>query len=95
MPLRPLSTKIVVKPSDEEETTSGGILLPDAAKKKPTEGRVVAVGIGRTLDDGKVVPLSVKVGDVVVYSKYGGTDVKLEGVEYAILDEDQVYAIKE
>jgi chaperonin GroES len=95
MPLRPLATKIVVKPSDEEEKTAGGILLPDAARKKPTEGKVVAVGKGRTLDDGKIVPLSVKVGDVVVYSKYGGTEVKLEGVEYNILDEDQVYAVKE
>ena len=65
MALRPLSTKIVVTPSEEEEKTSGGILLPDAAKKKPTEGKVVAVGSGRVLDDGKVVPLSVKVGDKI------------------------------
>jgi chaperonin GroES len=95
MPLRPLATKIVVKPSEEEEKTAGGILLPDAARKKPTEGKVVAVGKGRTLDDGKVVPLAVKVGDVVVFSKYGATEVKLEGVDYAILDEDQIYAVKE
>ena len=95
MPLRPLSTKIVVTQSEEEEKTAGGILLPDAAKKKPTEGRVIAVGSGRILDDGKVVPLAVKVGDTVVYSRYGGTDVKLEGKDYVILDEDQVYAVKE
>ena len=95
MPLRPLATKIVVVPSEEEEKTTGGILLPDSAKKKPSEGRVVAVGKGRTLDDGKVVPLAVKTGQTVVYSKYGGTEVKLEGKEYVILDEDQVYAIKE
>jgi chaperonin GroES len=95
MPLRPLSTKVVVEPSGEEETTAGGILLPDAAKKKPTEGRVVAVGKGRTLDDGKVVPLAVQVGNTVVYSKYGGTEVTLEGKDYVILDEEQIYAIKE
>jgi len=95
MALRPLATKIVVVPSDAEEKTAGGIVLPDAAKTKPTEGKVVAVGKGRTLDDGKVVPLAVKVGDVVVYSKYGGTEVQLEGKDYVILDEDQVYAIRE
>jgi chaperonin GroES len=95
MPLRPLSTKIVVTQSEEEEKSAGGILLPDAAKKKPTEGRVIAVGSGRILDDGKVVPLAVKVGDTVVYSRYGGTEVKLEGKDYVILDEDQVYAVKE
>lgn len=95
MPLRPLATKVVVVPADEEEKTPGGIVLPDAAKKKPQEGQVVAVGSGRTLDDGTVVPLAVKVGDTVVYSKYGGTEVSLEGKDYVILDEDQVYAIKE
>ena len=95
MPLRPLSSKVVVLPSEEEETTAGGILLPDAARKKPSEGKVVAVGKGRTLDDGKIAPLSVKVGDIVVYSKYGGTEVKLEGKDYVILDEDQIYAIRE
>ena len=95
MALRPLGSKIVVVPSDAEEKTAGGIVLPDAAKTKPTEGSVVAVGRGRTLDDGKIVPLSVKVGDIVVYSKYGGTEVSLEGKDYVILDEDQVYAVKE
>ena len=94
MPLRPLATKVVVVPSDEEEKTSGGIVLPDSAKKKPSEGKVVAVGKGRTLDDGKLVPLAVKVGETVIYSKYGGTEVKLEGKEYVILDEDQIYAIR-
>ena len=94
MPLRPLATKVVVVPSDEEEKTSGGIVLPDSAKKKPSEGRVVAVGKGRTLDDGKLVPLAVKVGETVIYSKYGGTEVKLEGKEYVILDEDQIYAVR-
>jgi chaperonin GroES len=95
MALRPLATKIVIVAAEEENQTAGGILLPDAAKKKPTEGKVVAVGKGHTLDDGTVSPLSVKVGDSVIYSKYGGTEVSVEGKDYIILDEDQVYAIKE
>ncbi len=95
MPLRPLATKVVVVPGEEEEKTSGGILLPDAARKKPTEGRVLAVGTGRTLEDGTVVALTVQVGQTVVYSKYGGTEVTLEGKEYIIIDEDQIYAVKE
>jgi chaperonin GroES len=95
MPLRPLATKVVVEPSEQEETTAGGIVLPDTAKKKPFEGRVVAVGTGRTLEDGTVVPLSVQVGQTVIYSKYGGTEVTLQGKDYVILDEDQIYAIKE
>ena len=95
MPLRPLATKVVIVPSEEEEKTSGGIYLPDAAKKKPTEGKVVAVGRGRTLDDGSISALSVSVGDTVIYSKYGGTEVTVEGKDYIILDEDQIYAIKE
>jgi chaperonin GroES len=95
MPLRPLATKVVVVPSEEEEKTSGGIYLPDAAKKKPTEGKVVAIGKGRTLDDGSISPLSVSVGQTVIYSKYGGTEVTVEGKDYMILDEDQIYAIKE
>lgn len=95
MTLRPLSTKVVVEPSEEEEKTAGGIVLPDTAKKKPSEGRVVAVGSGRRLEDGTVVPLGVKVNDKVVYSRYGGTEVTLNGKEYVILDEDQIYAIKE
>ena len=95
MPLRPLATKVVVLPAEEEEKTAGGILLPDTAKKKSQEGQVIAVGSGRTLDSGKVVPLTVQVGQTVVYSKYGGTEVTVEGKDYVILDEDQVYAIKE
>ena len=94
MPLRPLSTKIVVEPSEGEETSAGGILLPDTAKKKPSEGKVIAVGSGRVLDDGSVRALGVEVGQTVIYSKYGGTEVKLESKDYVILDEDQVYAIK-
>ncbi|HZO90212.1 MAG TPA: co-chaperone GroES [Chthonomonadaceae bacterium] len=95
MALRPLGDKVVIKPSEEEEKTAGGILLPDTAKKKPQEGKVVAVGKGRTLEDGTVKPLAVKVGDTVIYSKYGGTEVTLEGQDYVILDEDQIFAIRE
>ncbi|NLH99989.1 MAG: co-chaperone GroES [Chthonomonadales bacterium] len=95
MPLRPLGTKVVVEPSEKEEKTAGGIVLPDTAKQKSIEGKVIAVGKGRTLDDGTVVPLSVSVGQTVIYSKYGGTEIKLEGKEYVVLDEDQIYAIKE
>ncbi len=95
MALRPLRDKVVVKPSAEEEKSAGGIFLPDSAKKKPQEGKVIAVGSGRVLDDGTISPLSVKVGDTVIYSKYGGTETKLEGEDYVILDEDQIYGIIE
>lgn len=93
--IRPLRDKVVVKPTEEEEKTSGGIILPDSAKKKPSEGEVVAVGTGRVLDDGSRAPISVKVGDCVIYSKYGGNEVTVDGTDYVILDEDSIYAIKE
>lgn len=95
MALRPLRDKVVVKPSDADEKSAGGIFLPDAAKKKPQEGTIIAVGTGRILDDGTIKPLSVQVGDKVVYSKYGGTEVKLEGSDYVLLDEDQIFAVLE
>ena len=95
MALRPLRDKVVVKPSEEEEKSIGGILLPDTAKKKPQQGKVVSVGNGRLLDDGSVKELAVKVGDTVLYAKYGGTEVTIEGQEYMILDEDQIFAIIE
>lgn len=95
MALRPLRDKVVVKPSAEEEKSAGGIFLPDSAKKKPQEGKIIAVGSGRVSDDGTVTPLAVKIGDTVVYSKYGGTETKLEGEDFVILDEDQIYAIIE
>lgn len=94
MTLRPLGDKIVVAPSDAEEKSAGGIYLPDNAKSKPQEGTVIAVGGGRILDNGERNVLTVKVGDVVIYSKYGGTEFKLGGKEVMILDEDQIYAIK-
>ncbi|MDQ2799477.1 MAG: co-chaperone GroES [Armatimonadota bacterium] len=91
---RPLSDKVLVKPSEAESQTSGGIFIPDSAKQKPQEGEVIAVGPGRVLDDGSRSTLTVKVGDKVIYSKYGGTELKLEGQEYMILDEDQIYAVR-
>lgn len=93
--LRPLRDRVVLKPSEEEEKTPGGIVLPDTAKKKPQEGEVIAVGTGKILDDGTRVPLNVKVGDRVVYSKYAGTEIRLGDQEYLIIDEDSIYAIKE
>jgi chaperonin GroES len=94
MTIRPLGDKVVVKPSEADEKSAGGILLPDAAKQKPQEGTIIAVGNGRFLDNGERHGLTVKVGDVVVYSKYGGTEFKLVGDTVVILDEDQIYAIK-
>jgi chaperonin GroES len=93
--LKPIADKVIVKAKAEEEKTSGGIILPDTAKEKPQEGTVIAVGPGRTLDNGQRKPMSVKEGDTVIYSKYGGTNVTLGGEEYLILDEDSIYAIVE
>lgn len=93
--LRPIGDKVVVEVFEEEEKTAGGIFLPDTAKKKPQEGRVVAVGPGRVLQDGTRAPILVKVGDRVIFSKYGGNEVEVDGKEYTILDEDQIYAIRE
>lgn len=94
MEIRPLGDRVVVKPISREEKTAGGIVLPDTAKEKPQEGEVVAVGPGRVLDNGKRVPVEVKAGDRVVYAKYGGAEVKLEGVEYVILRESDILAVK-
>jgi chaperonin GroES len=93
--IKPLADKVVVKPAKLEETTSGGIVLPDTAKQKPQTGTVVAVGPGRVLDDGTRKPPEVKVGDVVIYAKYGGNEVTIDDEDYIILDEDSIYAIKE
>ena len=91
---RPLSDKVLVKPSAQEEKSTGGIYIPDSAKQKPIDGEVIAVGPGKVLDDGTRSVLAVQVGDRVIYSKYGGTELKLEGQEYVILDEDQIYAVR-
>lgn len=92
--LKPIGDKVIVKPKAEEEKTAGGIILPDTAKEKPHEGTVIAVGSGKVLENGERRPMSVKEGDTVIYSKYGGTEVTVDGVEYMILDEDSIYAIR-
>ena len=91
--LRPLGDKVVVQVLEAEGKTASGIYLPDSAQKKPQEGKVIAVGNGRVLDDGSRNKLSVKAGDKVLFSKYGGNEVTLDGEEYTILDEDQIYAV--
>ena len=91
--IKPLGDKVVVQLTEAEEKTASGIFLPDSAKKKPTEGKVIAVGTGRTLDSGERNTLSVKEGDRVLFSKYGGNEVTIDGEDYTILDEDQIYAI--
>ena len=91
--LQPLEDRIVVKPSEGEEMTASGLVIPDTAKEKPQEGTVIAVGPGRIDDNGNRVPLDVSVGDVVIYSKYGGTEVKVGGDELLILSARDVLAI--
>ncbi|MEW6045194.1 MAG: co-chaperone GroES [Bacillota bacterium] len=92
--VRPLGDRVLVKPIEQEERTKGGIVLPDTAKEKPQLGEVIAIGTGRLLENGQRVPLEVKVGDRVIYAKYGGTEVKLDGVEYLILRESDILAIQ-
>ncbi len=92
--IKPLGDKVLVQPNTGNETTAGGIVLPDSAKERPQEGKVIAVGPGRTLDSGSKSEVGVKVGDTVIYSKYGGTEVKLDGTEYLILDESSILAVK-
>jgi chaperonin GroES len=93
MKIRPLQDRIVVRRMESEEKTKGGIIIPDTAKEKPVEGKVVAVGNGKVLKDGSMRALDVKVGNTVLFAKYGGTEVKLGGVEHMILKEDDVLAI--
>jgi chaperonin GroES len=90
--LRPLDDRVVVKPQDAEETTAGGIVLPDSAKEKPQRGEVIAVGPGKLLDNGNRGTLSVAVGDVVIYGKYGGSDIEVDGQEVKILRESDILA---
>ncbi|ADH62532.1 MAG: co-chaperone GroES [Deinococcota bacterium] len=91
--LKPLGDRVVVKRIEEEAKTKGGIVLPDTAKEKPQKGKVVAVGSGRTLDNGTKVPLEVKEGDTVVFAKYGGTEIEIDGEEYIILSERDLLAV--
>jgi chaperonin GroES len=93
--IKPIGDKVVVQAVDAAETSAGGILLPDTAKKRPQEGKVIAVGPGRVLDSGQRAPMNVKVGETVIYAKYGGNEVTVEGEDYVILDQEQIYAVKE
>lgn len=93
MEIRPLYDRIVVKRIEEQETVLGGIIIPDTAKEKPQQGEVVAVGKGKRLEDGKVVPLDVTVGDRILFGKYSGSDIKLDGNEYLIMREDEVLGV--
>lgn len=95
MKIRPLNDRLLVQRLEEEEKTAGGIIIPDSAKEKPAEGKIVAVGPGKTNDAGERVALQVKEGDVILFSKYGGTDVKLDGEDYLIMREDDVLGIVE
>jgi chaperonin GroES len=95
MKLRPLQDRILVKRVEEEEKTKGGIIIPDTAKEKPAEGKVQAVGNGKLGDDGKRVPLEIKKGDRILFGKYSGTEVKIEGEEYLIMREDDVLGVIE
>ena len=93
MNLRPLQDRILVQRVEEETTTKGGIIIPDTAKEKPAEGKVIAAGNGKLADDGKRVALEVKVGDRILFGKYSGTEVKIEGEEYLIMREDDVLGV--
>ncbi len=95
MKIRPLQDRIVVKRIEEEEKTKGGIIIPDSAKEKPMEGEVIAVGTGKILENGKKQPLEVKKGDRVLFSKYAGTDIKIDGVEHLIMKEDDILGVIE
>ena len=95
MKVRPLHDRILVKRLDQEAKSKGGIIIPDTAKEKPMEGRVVAVGGGKLADDGTITPLDVKKGDRILFSKYSGTEIKLEGDEHLIIREDDVLAVLE
>ncbi len=95
MKLRPLHDRILVERVEEAEKTKGGIIIPDSAKEKPAEGKVVAVGKGRVGDDGKTIALDIKKGDRILFGKYGGTEVKIDGEEYLIMREDDVLGVIE
>jgi chaperonin GroES len=93
MKIKPLGERVLVEPIKEDEAVKGGIIIPDSAKEKPQEGKVIAVGTGKIDDNGKKVPFNVKVGDVVLMPKYGGTEVKVNGKEYQIMREDDILAV--
>ncbi|MCX5806939.1 MAG: co-chaperone GroES [Proteobacteria bacterium] len=93
MKIKPLQDRVLIKRIEEEEKTKGGIIIPDAAKEKPQEGKVIAVGDGKTLESGTKAPLTVKVGDKILFGKYSGTEIKVDGEEHLILREDDILAI--
>jgi chaperonin GroES len=95
MKIRPLQDRVIVKRVEEEEKTKGGIIIPDSAKEKPAEGKVIAVGKGKVGEDGKLQPLDVKVGDRILFSKYAGTEVKVDGEENLIMREDDILGVIE
>jgi chaperonin GroES len=95
MKIRPLQDRLIVKRTEEEEKTKGGIIIPDSAKEKPLEGKVIAAGNGKILEDGKVRPLDVKVGDRVLFGKYAGTEIKIEGEEHLMLREEDILGVIE
>ena len=94
MEIKPLGDRIVIKPLEAEAKTKGGILLPDTAKEKPQEGKVIAVGPGRMTDEGKRIAPDVEVGDIIIYTKYGGSEIKIEGEEFIIMRESDILAKK-
>jgi chaperonin GroES len=91
--IRPLGDRVLLKPSEKEETKKSGIIIPDTAKEKPQEAKVVAVGKGKTTDDGKVLPMDLKVGDRVLYGKYSGTEIKIDDEDYLIMSQDDVLGV--
>jgi len=95
MNVKPLQDRVIVKRMEEEEKTKGGIIIPDTAKEKPVEGKVIAVGSGRILENGSKVPLQVKKGDRVLFGRYAGTEIKIDGEEHLIMKEDDIVAIVE
>jgi chaperonin GroES len=95
MKLAPLHDRVIVKASQPEEVTKGGIILPDTAKEKPQQGEVVAVGPGKVAEDGKTVPMQLKVGNKVLYGKYAGTEVSIDGTDYLIMRESDIFAVVE
>ena len=95
MKIRPLQDRVIVKRVEEKEKTKGGIIIPDTAKEKPMEGKVTAVGKGKILEDGKIHPLDVKAGDRILFGKYAGTEVKIDGEEHLIMREDDILGVIE
>ncbi len=95
MKIRPLQDRVIVRRLEEEEKTKGGIIIPDTAKEKPQEGKVIAVGKGKITEDGKLIPLDVKVGDKILFGKYSGTEIKVEGEEHLIMREEDILGIIE